>query len=223
LQQIRIALASADLPPSGRLADFGCSNGFIIEELQRYSICAGWTFDGFDHNTELLRAAIDKRIPHSTFSRVDLNAPESTPSGLYDLVLCLETLEHTGNYRNAAWNVLRACAPGGHVLITVPNETGVPGLVKFFARSLLRDDPYGDFFTNKSRVKYTWRLLTSGDLEGFREPPRPGWGPHLGFDVRRFEQWVAEKSRGDFASVRRWSIAANFNRMYLFKRLTGVA
>jgi len=211
-------LTHADLPHSGALVDFGCSNGFIIEQLQQRLFKGSWLFRGFDHKPELLDIARKKAIPGATFAQLDLNKPGSAPKSIYDLALCLETLEHTGNYREATRNVLGSCKIGGTVLISVPNETGIPGFVKLLGRRLVRRDPYGDFFANHSALAYAWTVLRHGNIERFRLPSREGWGPHLGFDVDSFEGWLADEFGPRFSFIKRRKVAFDFNRMYLLRR-----
>lgn len=106
-------------------------------------------------------------------------------------MICLETLEHVGSYRHALRVIHNSVRPGGWIVLSVPNEVGLIGLVKFLARPLLRRHPYGDFFTGvKEVMDYTVTVATRGDLERFRTPPRPGWGPHLGFDHRRMAHHI---------------------------------
>ena len=59
-------------------------------------------------------------LPEATFVVGDLyDAP--LPAGAYDLVLCVETLEHVPNPQAALRELLRACRPGGRIVRTVPN------------------------------------------------------------------------------------------------------
>ena len=89
-----------------------------------------------------------------------------------------------GNVQNAIDTLLAACKPGGALLISVPNEIGLPGLLKYAARKVLRRRPYEDFFRGQSEARYVWRLLTGQSISAFRDPAADGWGPHLGFDWR---------------------------------------
>ena len=35
-------------------------------------------------------------------------------------------------------------------------------------------------------------LLRNDFIDGFRKPHQPGYGPHLGFDYRKFEDYIKE-------------------------------
>jgi len=221
LREIVRLLRSLPLEDTGRLGDFGCSNGFILAELRaRHVPPMRWEFWGFDHAAPYVEAARRRGIPGASFAEFDLDVEDAALPHTFDLVLCLETLEHTGNYRVGLHNLARATRPGGHLVLSVPNELGAHGLIKFFGRKLLRKNVYEGFFRGGPEGPYVRALMTGADLEAFRDPPRHGWGEHLGFDLRRFEEALrAELFRGDeFALVRRVKTAAGFGRSYLFRR-----
>jgi SAM-dependent methyltransferase len=210
-----------ELPATGSAADFGCSNGFVLELLRKRFLPVGrWELSGFDYQDEYLRQAAQKQIG-GTFRQLDLNHVQDPPPGSFDLVLCLETLEHTGNYRNAVRNLARSCRPGAQLLISVPNENRLPGIAKFVGRAICRPrNPYLGFFEHRSVLGYSWALLTNQDLERFRQPAQNGWGPHLGFDIDGFEAFLHSEllAAGDWTMLRRESSACDFNRFYLLRR-----
>ena len=208
------------LPATGRFADFGCSNGFIIEQLQRQVLTSGWQWAGFDHEEDLLALARDRQLPDTSFEFVDLNQVNEQWRHQFNIVACLETLEHVGNYRHALGTLHESCKPGGWVVISIPNERGLPGLVKFLGRMTLRRNPYDDFFEGKSAWAYAGRLLTGGPIEDFREPEAPGWGPHLGFDWRAFEQALQAQflESGDYTLELRAFTPGRFNLFYVFRK-----
>lgn len=221
LRAILDVLRTASLPEGGTLADFGCSNGFVIRQLRDACLPSdAWKLWGFDHSPHHLSTARKRGIPGTEFVEFDLDDPEGKLPDSFDVVLCLETLEHTGNYHTGIGHLASACKPGGYLLITVPNERGLPGLLKFFGRMVLRRESYSVFFAGKPRWPYVWALLTGADLSPFREPPRHGWADHLGFDVRRFEGHLREKllGPGQFELVHRRRAAAGFGRLYLLRR-----
>lgn len=194
LGRILQLLGRLDLAQKGRWADFGCSDGFILSLIRGGPLKAlHWRCDGFDYSEALLDLARERNLPDTDFHLLDLNVPSTGWEGNFDVVTCFETLEHTGNYKNALRNLVEACAPGGWIIISVPNEVGVPGLTKFLGRRLIRRNPYGDFFQDRSEVRYLWHLLANRDLESFRRPPASGWGPHLGFDSRKLFQVIEEE------------------------------
>lgn len=172
-------------------ADFGCSNGFIIQYLSSKRSFA--SIRGYDHNEQLLEMARAKNIPNAIFEKIDLNRPIAV-AATYDVVSCFETLEHVGDYKTAFHNIFSHVRPEGILMIAVPVEIGIAGIVKFFGRSIARKNPYSGFFkARKTYFSYMCSLFSGGNIESYRDPPRPGWGPHLGFDHRRlkaFIQWT---------------------------------
>ena len=204
------------LPKVGRLADFGCSNGFLLETIQRdVSAVTEWEFVGFDRQRDLLALAEARGLPRTTFRQLDLNS--TTDVGQYDLVTCFETLEHVGDFQTAVRGLLRACADGGHLVISVPYEIGIPGLAKFLGRMVLRKNAYRDFFDNRSKFRYFMTLLLGRRTDVFREPPQEAWGPHLGFDNSVFESFLRSEAKG-FDTIMRRTSFLGFNVVYAFRR-----
>jgi SAM-dependent methyltransferase len=221
LRAILGTLERASLGPTGRLADFGCSNGFILSELRASRFAyPGWELWGFDHAPHYIEAASRRGLAGARFVHLDLDVPDAPLPGDFDVVLCLETLEHMGNYRTGLRNVGRATRPGGYLVISVPNERGVPGLLKFYGRKVLMRPTYEGFFRGRPEGPYVRALLRGSNLEAFRDPPRHGWAEHLGFDLRRFESFLDSEllSGGSFRLIRRRGPALGFGRLYLLRR-----
>jgi len=186
---------SLDAGAGGPVADFGCSNGYIVSLLRRLVYKnPDRKLVGFDHSHELLALAEKREIPNAEFHPVDLNSPELDPRwrGNFDVVTCFETIEHTGRVANAFRNLYAACKTGGVILVSMPNEKGLPGLAKYLGRKILRRDPYGDFFDNSSEFAYFCRLVTNRSIDGFRSPARDAWGPHLGYDWERVASSITD-------------------------------
>jgi SAM-dependent methyltransferase len=135
---------------------------------------------------ELLELARQKNIPSTDFECCDLNILQQIPDFKFDLVTCFETLEHVGDYEIAFKNLFNYLKKERIFFITVPNEVGLPGIIKLIGRMIVRKKPYGDFFADSSVWRYFGHLLTSRSINGFRKPAS-SYGPHLGFDYRTFE------------------------------------
>ncbi|MGH1363091.1 MAG: class I SAM-dependent methyltransferase [Calditrichia bacterium] len=179
-------------PQASRWADFGCSNGFIIEQFLRSEKVTFNTICGYDNNADLLALAQKKKIAASQFHLLNLNEIHCFDEKLFSVVTCFETLEHVGNLQNALKNLVNATEPGGLLLISVPNEVRLPGIVKYWGRSLLRSNAYGDFFDGESRIRYLQSLLLDKPISVYRKAGLPGYGPHLGFDYRELRQEIEE-------------------------------
>jgi SAM-dependent methyltransferase len=112
------ALRSAPLAalagrPPGRGLDVGCGRGDLAAALSG----RGWTMSGIEPSpsacTSAARRGIDVRC--GTLATVPLQP------GSYDAVIFHHSLEHTTDPVTALRRVAAALAPGGLVLITVPN------------------------------------------------------------------------------------------------------
>lgn len=206
---------------AGTWADFGCSNGFILSILQTTVLQdKRWHFYGFDKSRRLLDLARARRLANAKFHHFDLNQISDAWLERFDVVTCLETLEHTGDYQSAVLNLYAACRPGGMIIISIPNERGIPGLFKFVGRPLVRRRPYRDFFQDKSAFLYTWHLISHEYIDVFREPPADWWSHHLGFDSRRLREFL-ERSFLDEGKCRLRSSQASpymFNHFYLLEK-----
>jgi 2-polyprenyl-3-methyl-5-hydroxy-6-metoxy-1,4-benzoquinol methylase len=223
LQKILDVFEKVKIGPAGKLADFGCSNGYIIALLkERFFNGGNWNFYGFDHSEPLLVQAREKNLKNCEFHRLELNSINANHwDGAFDIVTCFETLEHVGNYHNALVNLYKFCKPGGKIIFSIPNEKDVPGLIKYFGRKILRRDAYKDFFNEQNEIRYVWHLLLNKPLGEFRKKNLPGWGEHLGFDWKLFEQFI----NNDFINVGKCRILSRessfikFNLIYMLEKL----
>jgi 2-polyprenyl-3-methyl-5-hydroxy-6-metoxy-1,4-benzoquinol methylase len=202
-----------------RWADFGCSNGFIINDILTTDKVRFSKIVGYDFEEDLLNQAVSRSIPNAEFKFFNLNQI-STPTEQFDMVTCFETLEHVGNYENAFVNLFNCLADNGALFITVPNEIGFIGLIKFIGRMAVRKNAYGDFFIGQSRLKYLLLLLKNGYIDIYRKPNQLRFGPHLGFDYRKFEKFIDEQfiQRHKLSLVEKKFTIIKMNIAYIFKR-----
>ncbi len=205
------------------VADFGCSNGFIISKyLEIVEEKERWSFFGFDHNENLLSLARERGIPNTHFSYFDLNKYYNKLDCQFDFVSCMETLEHTGNYKIAFENLYRACRTGGVIMISLPNEIGFPGMMKYAGRKIRKYNTYSNFFYGKSELDYFYSLLIGERLDIYRDQERSGWAEHLGFDYRCFEEYVVSNYINKFKCIYRstaWSFL-KFNKIYVIEKIS---
>jgi SAM-dependent methyltransferase len=107
-----------------RIVDLGCGTGHILKTIDRKlsktkGFCRRFELFGLD----FARSAIDrakKLLPKATFLVEDIYK-NSFPSNYFDLVLCIETLEHLHKPEEAILELLRICNYDGKIIITVPN------------------------------------------------------------------------------------------------------
>lgn len=102
-----------------RVLDIGCGSGFFLDGLGRSYRQRGWPIDG-----NLLGIDIDlsnyaaKDVPAR---QVDINQPLPFADASYDLVLAIEVFEHSRAPYLLMQDVARVLAPGGRLIISMPN------------------------------------------------------------------------------------------------------
>jgi SAM-dependent methyltransferase len=109
---LRAELDRLPLGPGARLLDAGCGSGRTLDELARYG-----RVSGVDLSPVAVAAARDR-------GHVDVRvAPiEQLPfdDGAFDVVTCLDVIEHTPDDRASLGELRRVTRPGGLLLVTVP-------------------------------------------------------------------------------------------------------
>jgi SAM-dependent methyltransferase len=111
-QIVRSEIERLALPPRPVLLDAGCGSGRMLDELSRY----GEAF-GIDSSAWAVAAGRGRGHPDVTLGTVE-HMPY--PDGIFDLVTCLDVLEHTPDHELTLAELLRVTAPGGHLIVTVP-------------------------------------------------------------------------------------------------------
>jgi SAM-dependent methyltransferase len=108
---LNAVLDGLELPTPCRILDAGCGSGRTMDELKRL----GGTC-GVDLSPAAVAAA-QARGHHVRVGRV-----EELPflDDAFDLVTCLDVVEHTPDDRRTLEELRRVTRPGGHLLVTVP-------------------------------------------------------------------------------------------------------
>ncbi|MCW3002492.1 MAG: hypothetical protein JWQ20_1790 [Conexibacter sp.] len=111
----RVLRAELDRLPVGagaRLLDAGCGSGRTLDELARYGQVTGLDVSDLAVQTARGRGHAD----------VHLGSVEDMPfpSGTFDVVTCLDVIEHTPDDRASLAELRRVTRPGGLLLVTVP-------------------------------------------------------------------------------------------------------
>jgi len=136
-----------------RLLDYGCGDGTFL----------AMTCDRPDAPAELVGAEISDAVVNDCRTRLggraglsfmtvaDLAGPES--EGQFDALFCMEVLEHVVDREPVfdLWD--RLLAPGGEIVVSVPNETGPALVVKQIARRVAGWCGFGDY---PGSAPYTW-------------------------------------------------------------------
>ncbi|MFL5241025.1 MAG: class I SAM-dependent methyltransferase [Gemmataceae bacterium] len=103
----------------GRLLDFGCGGGRFLKRMH----CAGWDVTGLDASEDAV-----KRIRFGLGLRAHVGTLPfpSLPDSSFDLITMWQTLEHVHDPLEALRDAYRLLAPGGELIISLPNIDSLP-------------------------------------------------------------------------------------------------
>src|SRR6185436_1739843 len=123
--------------PSLRVLDAGCGSGRMMSELAKDGFVSG-----LDLSPQAVALARSRRHPSVTLGRVE-RMPYADHS--FDVVTCLDVLEHTPDDGRSLAELRRVTRTGGHLVLTVPaygflwsNHDVVNGHYRRYTRSSLR-------------------------------------------------------------------------------------
>jgi SAM-dependent methyltransferase len=109
---IRAELDRLSLPAGARVLDAGCGSGRTLQELVHYG-----EVSGIELNAEAAELARSRGHGEVQIGRLeDLPWPDAS----FDLITCLDVVEHVPDDVAALAELLRVCRPGGWLLVTVP-------------------------------------------------------------------------------------------------------
>ncbi len=104
-----------------RILDVGCGGGILAESLSK----AGATVTGIDLSSKALNVAelhqleSGTSVRYLTISAEDLAKEESQS---YDVVTCMEMLEHVPDPSSVVQACAKLCKPGGHIFFSTLNR-----------------------------------------------------------------------------------------------------
>lgn len=108
---LRATLDSLALPWPCAILDAGCGSGRTLDELSDYG--DAW---GVDLSREAVNATRARGHEASLAEVEDLPFPDAS----FDLVTCLDVIEHTPDDRRTLSELRRVTRPGGALVVTVP-------------------------------------------------------------------------------------------------------
>jgi trans-aconitate methyltransferase len=137
-----VADRCAALRPS-RAIDVGCGTGHLLREL--VDRVDGIEVCGIDHAPHGIARA-GELVPTARLEVADMYSFD--PGATFDLVICTEVLEHVPDPAGAMRRLVDLCAPGGHIVVSVPDgaRDAFEGHVNFWAEDAFEAfvDGYGD-------------------------------------------------------------------------------
>jgi 2-polyprenyl-6-hydroxyphenyl methylase/3-demethylubiquinone-9 3-methyltransferase len=171
-------------PLAGKTAlDVGCGAGLLCEPLARL----GAQVTGIDAAPEVIAVARD----HAAAMGLEIdyrNAAVEQLEGQFDLVTCMEVIEHVADPAAFLQSLARRLAPGGLLILSTPNATGWSKLMMITIGEGLGRIPRGthDFDKFITPERMVALLADAGlkcfDTEGIAWSPTRGL--HLSDDVR---------------------------------------
>jgi 2-polyprenyl-3-methyl-5-hydroxy-6-metoxy-1,4-benzoquinol methylase len=126
---------SLGLPSGAKFLDAPCGDGEVSIELAKL----GFEVSAVDMVDELLpeaRAALG-----SCFRIADLTRPLPWPDASFDLILCVEGIEHVEDAFALLREMHRLLKPGGILIVTTPNIISLRSRMRFFGSGFYNCDP----------------------------------------------------------------------------------
>jgi SAM-dependent methyltransferase len=100
------------------ICDVGCGPGDVLNKIQQQYNAGNLT--GFDHSDKAIEVA-QKRFPNISFKQFDIYSDFKEFEQVYDVIFCLEVIEHLLHPKQGVINVLTMLKQTGIAIITVPN------------------------------------------------------------------------------------------------------
>jgi 2-polyprenyl-3-methyl-5-hydroxy-6-metoxy-1,4-benzoquinol methylase len=178
-----------------KLLDYGCGDGTFLAMAQKRFV-EGHGVDVDANQIQDCRERLSDLQNVKFFTNDELAGAEHT--GNYDVVTCMETLEHCTEQvvGTVLADVARLVAPDGRVVISVPIEIGPSFMAKQSIRAIARRQGAASYQLEESYpVKDALKMLFAGrntvvERKLLGEPPLTGHS-HYGFNWRRLRERVA--------------------------------
>jgi 2-polyprenyl-3-methyl-5-hydroxy-6-metoxy-1,4-benzoquinol methylase len=121
VHEYAVELVRAALPEGGRVLEVGAGCGALAVRLR-------------DAGFDVVPTDLDP--PHEWIHRLDLDDPEWSDEtrGPFDMVVCVETLEHVENPRQVLRSIRALLRDGDRLLVSTPNVTHPHSLLKMVLR-----------------------------------------------------------------------------------------
>ncbi len=136
--------------PRGRILDVPAGTGILAHRLRK----VGFEVSCCDIDPSYFS------ISDLTLEIGDLNRSLPYPSSSFDLITCIEGLEHLENPFNAVREFYRLLKPGGKVILSLPNYLNIERRLKFLITGLFSKIP-SPRKLGKERFEHLWMLHLS--------------------------------------------------------------
>jgi 2-polyprenyl-6-hydroxyphenyl methylase/3-demethylubiquinone-9 3-methyltransferase len=167
-----------------KVLDLGCAGGFMAEAIAE----AGGIVTGIDPAEQAIEAAWERSRQTGQEIRYDVGVGESLPyeTASFDLVVCVDVLEHVSDLNKVLAEVSRVLRPGGLFLFDTINRNPLATLAAItIAENVLGLLPKGthapDMFIKPNELSTA--LFAAGLVPG----PQTGLGPR---GINRYGDFV---------------------------------
>ncbi|MBY0383839.1 methyltransferase domain-containing protein [bacterium] len=111
-------------PENGQLLDFGAGQGDFLKNMKRAA------FQFMYHGVDLMYS----KVEGVNWYVQDLNKKLQFKDGQFDVVTCIEVIEHLENPRKIIRELSRALKPEGLLVITTPNNESWRSIISYIFR-----------------------------------------------------------------------------------------
>lgn len=115
-------LGARGVPLQGRVVDFGCGPGYLLDKLVTRNVAC----EGADFSPDSLEMVTKRLAGNPSFRGVTLlrSLPSELPGGAFDTLFLVETIEHLldDDLEPTIRELHRVLKPGGTVIVTTPNN-----------------------------------------------------------------------------------------------------
>jgi len=180
--------------PTGRLLDVPAGEGALSIRLAE----AGFAVSACDLYPQIFVP------PHIEIRRGDLSEVLPYGDAAFEYVVCLEGLEHIENPHQAVREFHRVLAPGGHLIVSIPNILNIEERLKWLIYG------YTSHFKPISQQHLEMRREQSGDREELALHINPIPYTELRFILEKygFERIAAHRDRRKAGAWMYWPVVA---------------
>jgi SAM-dependent methyltransferase len=137
------------LGPAGDVLDLGAGDGRLAAEVEAERLVLA-----DPSHTALERAA--RRLPDASVQAIEPDAPLPFADSAFDLVVCVNVLNHVRDVQLFLSEARRVLRPGGRIAVAAPGHgrlTGLSVLARGFERAFDPLSPHLRFFTRRSLAR----------------------------------------------------------------------
>lgn len=179
-RRFKLALELLDVNSNDKILDFGTGDGFMLIQMLAQNphpkLIVG--YEPLESQYKQLQETIKEISTERVVIAGDLNNIDHL---FFDKICCLEVLEHltAENQFNVLCNIRNILNDNGFVIVSVPLEIGLSGLMKNIARLLLRQRHPNSSVVNILKSFFCLRIDRGN---------QPYISTHIGFDYRNLEK-----------------------------------